>query len=408
MRPLFRCLNHHNLTLRRKESHRRLALPPHLFRLVQQTVCSSSRLHSSTTAAGTTIGPGTRSQDEIQKLIQARVQERDSWTDERMTLSGVLKLTWEFPFKFRPPTQEELDNEFPLQQLDWDLIQNPDQDKIQLTWLGHASVLIQFHGWCILADPIFSDRCSPVQFAGPMRYQPPPCSLEDLVEKLSIDTVLITHNHYDHLDYTTVKYLAEHSDASFVLPLGLRKWFHSNVSTSITTYEQDWHETYELEHTDGHSPALSVTAVPMRHWTNRTGDRDKTLWCGFALQSKSSKILIPGDTAWFDGLKTVGDDYGPFDVATLPIGAYEPRDFMKTNHINPDEAVRMKDSVQAKHAVPVHWGTFPLTYEPALEPRERLLELMKSRQDRETFQSWLIGETKVFDGGQEHDESSSR
>jgi N-acyl-phosphatidylethanolamine-hydrolysing phospholipase D len=362
--------------------------------------CARTRTcrHSS---AATTTTTAVRSKEEIRRLIQARVKERDSWTDERPTISGLLKFFWEQNVNFQPPTQEELDIKFPLQSLNWDLLRNPNKDKIQISWLGHASVLIQVNGWNILADPVFSQRCSPMQIAGPKRYQPPPCSLVEMVEKLSIDTVLITHNHYDHLDYTTVQYLADNTNASFVLPLGLREWFHRHVSTSIVTYEQDWHESCQLEHLDNDISSLSVTAVPMRHWTNRTGDRDKTLWCGFALRSKSLNILVPGDTAWFDGLETVGAQYGPFDVAALPIGAYEPRDFMKTNHINPEEAVRMKDAVQAKHAVPVHWGTFPLTCEPVMEPREWLIKLMKDREDQETFQPWLIGETKVIsaDGG---------
>ena len=138
----------------------------------------------------------------------------------------------------------------------------------------------------------------------------------------------------------------------------------------------------------------------MRHWSSRMGaDRDKTLWCGYSLVADhgSQKILFPGDTAWFDDLDDlVGQRYGPFDVAAIPIGAYEPREFMKRNHINVDEAVRMKDAVQAAAAVPIHWGTFPLTVEPFLEPRERLQELMQDREDAGSFDPWLIGETKVF------------
>lgn len=135
------------------------------------------------------------------------------------------------------------------------------------------------------------------------------------------------------------------------------------------------------------------------------------MWCGYSLvtsttpttsnddnnQTKQQKILFPGDTAWFDGLEEfVGRDYGPFDVAAIPIGAYEPRNFMKRNHINVDEAVRMKDAIGAASAVPIHWGTFPLTVEPFLEPRERLVELMKDRKDSDSFQPWLLGETKQF------------
>jgi N-acyl-phosphatidylethanolamine-hydrolysing phospholipase D len=135
----------------------------------------------------------------------------------------------------------------------------------------------------------------------------------------------------------------------------------------------------------------------MRHWTNRSGDRDETLWCGYSETSRNNgkKFLFPGDTAWFEELgREVGERYGPFDVAAIPIGAYEPRDVMKMNHINVEEAIMMKDAVQAKMAVPIHWGTFPLTLEPIMEPREKLQELMAQRDDQGSFVPWLIGETK--------------
>jgi N-acyl-phosphatidylethanolamine-hydrolysing phospholipase D len=112
--------------------------------------------------------------------------------------------------------------------------------------------------------------------------------------------------------------------------------------------------------------------------------------------SGDKSFLFPGDTAWFDALEEVGTEYGPFDVAAIPIGAYEPREFMKYFHINPQEAVQMKDALRAKHAVPIHFGTFPLTTEPVLEPPEKLIELMKGREDADSFVPWLIGETKSF------------
>jgi N-acyl-phosphatidylethanolamine-hydrolysing phospholipase D len=112
--------------------------------------------------------------------------------------------------------------------------------------------------------------------------------------------------------------------------------------------------------------------------------------------SGDKSFLFPGDTAWFDALEEVGTEYGPFDVAAIPIGAYEPREFMKYFHINPQEAVQMKDALRAKHAVPIHFGTFPLTTEPVLEPPEKLIELMKGREDADSFVPWLIAETKSF------------
>lgn len=359
--------------------------------------------HSTTRADASTSKPSNkvrrRTPFEIQALVQQRVKERDSWSNEEPpSLRELLKFLRQLYFEFQPPSRDELDRTFRLQNLQWERLQNPSQHGIQMTWIGHASVLIQLNGWNILADPVFSNRCSPFQWAGPQRYHPPPCNLDELVQKLTIDLVLISHNHYDHLDFHTVQYLANHTDASFVVPLGLAAWFERYVisKSSSTIHEQDWHETTQLHHPNGYSPPLSITALPMKHWTNRMGDRDQTLWCGFFLQSESLKVLFPGDTAWFEGLYKIGETYGPFHVAAIPIGAYEPRDFMKHHHIDVEEAIRMKDAVQAHHAVPIHWGTFPLTTEPTLEPRDRLLQLMQDRQDWDTFQPWLIGETKLF------------
>lgn len=212
-----------------------------------------------------------------------------------------------------------------------------------------------------------------------------------------MDLVLISHNHYDHLDYQSVRDFATFSSAAFVVPLGLREWFRKHVSNTITIYEQDWHESINFTNSSDHTKSLRITSIPMRHWSNRVGDRDKTLWCGYSIESPESRFLFPGDTAWFDDLTSIGKQYGPFDVAAIPIGAYEPRNFMKYNHVDVEEAIRMKDALQAKRAVPIHWGTFALTTEPVLEPREKLLEMMKDRADADSFTSWLIGETKSFE-----------
>ena len=225
---------------------------------------------------------------------------------------------------------------------------------------------------------------------GPKRFRDPPCSIKELFSKLKIDIVLISHNHYDHLDYHSVKDICSQSpETEIVLPLGLKAWFRRYVSKTVVLHELDWHESAQIQDT-------AITAVPMRHWSNRTGDRDKTLWCGFSVATKEKRFLFPADTAWFDDLEKIGERYGPYDLAALPIGAYEPRDFMKYHHINVEEAVRMKDAVRAASAVPIHYGTFPLTFEPVAEPAEVLVKLMKGRKDESSFQPWLIGQSKLF------------
>jgi N-acyl-phosphatidylethanolamine-hydrolysing phospholipase D len=340
-----------------------------------------------------------RSRAEIAALVAERVLERDDWTVNGVKTaqpSAFKFMTTILPkfIRFQPPSSEELDKTFPVLDLNWVKLQNPPKDEIQITWLGHASVLVQMNGCNIVADPVFSERCSPSPWFGPKRYRPPPCTIADLCEKLTIDLVLISHNHYDHLDLSTIKELVQRTTADFVVPLGLKEWFRSHVSKTIDIFELDWHESFEF-HSQSNK-TLTISSVPMKHWSNRVGDRDKTLWCGYAVRSPTKNFLFPGDTGWFDAMADVGSTYGPFDLAAIPIGAYEPREFMKHQHVNVTEAVRMKEALQSKAAVPIHWGCWPLTIEPVMEPRETLVELMKERSDAKTFVPWLIGETKNF------------
>lgn len=346
----------------------------------------------------------TRSPSELAQRVQRRVQERNQFTVHGQatrsfpsTVELLQFLATAIPqyLTFRPP--DNLDDVFPVQRLDYDLLSRPvPPTGMRLSWLGHSGLLLQLHGTVtILTDPVFSQRCAPTQYFGPARFRPPPGTIAELLQGLSLDLVLISHNHYDHLDANTVRDIHRLSpDTSFVVPLGLQSWFRQNVGHNVNVYEMDWHESMVYETTQS---TVNVTCVPSRHWTNRTGDRDQTLWCGYSIENESNKkFLFPGDTAWFDGLHQLGEQYGPWDVAAIPIGAYEPREFMKYNHINVQEAIAMKDAVLAKQAVPIHWGTFPLTFEPVLEPREKLLSLMKGRPDESSFVPWCVGETKTF------------
>jgi L-ascorbate metabolism protein UlaG (beta-lactamase superfamily) len=177
----------------------------------------------------------------------------------------------------------------------------------------------------------------------------------------------------------------------------------SNISRIEETHsivELDWHESHTISKDD--TQKLEVTPVPMQHWGSRVGfDRDTTLWCGFSMKSLNLRqsALFCGDTGWFEECKTdIGDKYGPYDLAMIPIGAYDPYDFMRPQHNNPEDAVEMFKGVQAKKAVPIHWGTFQLTREPVMEPRERLAACMEKEGLEQTkFPSWLIGETVVVD-----------
>jgi len=347
----------------------------------------------------------------VSEKVAKRVAERNTWaTYSEPTVRMVCKMLWSLGNPSSGiPSQEEIDKIFPIAKVNWDLLRNPSEDKIQSTWIGHASVFVQMAGFNIITDPVFSKRCSAFQFAGPERYRDPACKIQDICvnESVGIDIILVSHNHYDHLDYNSVRELAATAiktkrPVHFIVALGLKKWFAHYVPDSMQegnkVDEIDWHETYTIAGKDGNT-SLEITGIPMQHWSNRNGfDKDKSLWCGFGVKSRTStkslNFLFSGDTGLFDGLNDVGERYGPFDLAAIPIGAYAPRWFMKPMHTNPEDAVKMMDTVKAIKAFPIHWGTFPLTVEPILEPRERLEEEMDALgKDRSTFLASLIGET---------------
>mmetsp|Transcript_11661 Transcript_11661/g.18048 ORF Transcript_11661/g.18048 Transcript_11661/m.18048 type:complete len:365 (-) Transcript_11661:317-1411(-) len=348
----------------------------------------------------------------LQDKIAARVEERNSWETWRKHSPGeVMGFLSKRGFSLPSiPTQKELDIEFPVQPLDWNYLQSAgdNHQNMLVTWMGHATCLVQMDGFCILTDPVFSYRCAPTQLAGPARYRPTPCTIQEMVDNLHLDVIMISHNHYDHLDYDSVKNLAKFSPNPllFVVPLGLKSWLQHNISKiedRHTIVELDWHESYTLEKstTDEKKNQLTITGLPMQHWSSRHGyDRDATLWCGFSMRSTKThkSALFAGDTGYFDGLKDIGERYGPFDVGMIPIGAYAPREFMKPQHNDPCDAVKMYQAIQARRGVPIHWGTFQLTKENYLEPRERLKQsMLDANLQPKDFDSWLIGETVVIE-----------
>jgi N-acyl-phosphatidylethanolamine-hydrolysing phospholipase D len=242
-----------------------------------------------------------------------------------------------------------------------DTLANPSA--AQLTWIGHSTFLLQFDGLNILTDPIFSERASPVSFAGPKRTTPPAMTVEQLPP---IDVVLISHNHYDHLDKPSVKALqAKQSDTPprYYVPLGQKAWFDKLGITKVT--ELDWWTSAKVGD-------ATVHAVPVQHWSSRSPfDRNKALWAGFVIDSPSLRTLFVGDSGYSDDFKAIAQRLGKVDLALVPIGAYDPRWFMKSSHMNPEEALLVVQDVGAKRAIGMHWGTFALTDEPMAEPGER-------------------------------------
>lgn len=240
-----------------------------------------------------------------------------------------------------------------------------EDERASVTWIGHATLLVQMGGFNILTDPHFSDRASPVRWAGPERVVPPGMSLEELPP---IDYVVISHDHYDSLDTPTIKALAGRASGArttFLVPLEMGAWFRALGVGRVV--ELDWWGAHE----DGD---LAVTAVPAQHWSKRSlFSRNRRLWAGWVITVPGFRFYFSGDTGYHAPLfREIGVRLGPFDLAAIPIGGYEPRWFMKTRHVNPEEAVRIHEDVGASRSVAVHWGTFVLTDEPLDEPPRRL------------------------------------
>ncbi len=261
-----------------------------------------------------------------------------------------------------------------------------------ITWIGHASMLVQMGGLNLITDPMFSERASPFGFIGPRRHVAPGLSLQQLPH---IDVVLISHNHYDHLDRESVKALNAQAGGPplFVVPLGLKSWFaDAGISHAV---ELDWWQS----HTVG---SLEIVLTPVQHWSARgLGDRLMTLWGGYAVFAPDFHAFFAGDTGYSRDFSDIRQRFADrqgergFDIALLPIGAYEPRWFMTSQHVNPAEAVRIHQDVAARRSVGVHWGTFNLTDEPL---DEAPIALAAARQAAgvkpDDFFVMAVGETR--------------
>ena len=300
------------------------------------------------------------------------------------------------------------------QSADLEKIHNPDFNKAQATLIGHSTVLLQYQGINILTDPMFSERPFLTQSFGPKRYTPPALTIEQLP---NIDIIVISHNHYDHLDVNSVKALTSTdfvkntngTQPLWLVPLGLKKWFSQFEVTNIK--EMDWWQTYEFK-TESNSQ-LTIQAQPSQHWSRRSiFDTNKSLWASWAFvwpaidneKAQNKELQSKKFTAWFGGdtaynphqFKEIGEVLGQVDLAMIPIGAYEPRWFMKTQHVNPLDAVEIFKDIKAKSAFGIHWNTFVLTAETVDEPPKALSRaLQKNNLDAELFQAMNIGATWI-------------
>ncbi len=272
------------------------------------------------------------------------------------TVTDLFKMMREFSYR----ASDQLERQgFPVTYSDQNTLSAFSESVI---WIGQSSILLNHNGVTILTDPHFSGRASPVGFAGPKRVTPAPFEISDLP---IVDVVLISHNHYDHLDRTSIADLIAYQPSiKFFVPLGLAKTLRKWGANDVT--ELYWWQTAMLN-------GIEIQPTPVQHWSKRSFfDRNKSLWAGWMVKWSDFSFYFAVDSGYSDDFKETAKRLGSPTIAAIPIGAYEPRDFMKAAHMNPEEAVQTFVDLGAKYAFAIHWGTFKLTTEPMGEPKVRL------------------------------------
>jgi L-ascorbate metabolism protein UlaG (beta-lactamase superfamily) len=242
---------------------------------------------------------------------------------------------------------------------------------LRITWVNHATMLIQTAGVNILTDPIWSDRCSPVSFAGPKRHHAPAIRFEDLPP---IDAVVLSHNHYDHMDVPTLRRLARDQRPRVIAGLGNGAFLEPK---GVPTTELDWWQSVEI------APGVKIHAVPAQHFSSRgLADRDANLWAGYVIETAgAAPVYFAGDTGWGPHFAMIRERFGAPRAAILPIGAFRPVWFMHAVHISPDEAVQAAAVLGAKVSIPMHYYTFHLGDDGQDEPAEVLASALAKHPD---------------------------
>lgn len=254
-----------------------------------------------------------------------------------------------------------------------------DTSRPAVWWLGHATVLLRVNGMHVITDPHLTHRASPLAFLGPERKVPVPAGVPQLPR---IDAVLISHNHYDHLDARTVRQLLQGNPRIvFYAPLGIGDWLRSKGARHVE--ELDWWERRDQS-------GFEVHCVPAQHWSARgLLDRNRTLWCGWVVSTGNFRFYFSGDTGYTPYLQEISERLDPPDLAALPIGAYEPRWFMHAQHVSPDEAVRLHRELAVRQSLAIHWGTFELADDSLDEP---LTALKRSLLEQDVHEQafWIL------------------
>jgi L-ascorbate metabolism protein UlaG (beta-lactamase superfamily) len=250
-------------------------------------------------------------------------------------------------------------------------------DDLRITFINHATVLLQTESYNLITDPIWSNRASPVQWIGPKRHRDPGIRFEDLPQ---VDCVLISHNHYDHLDRTTLRRLQARDNPAIFCPLGVRKQLEGLGYQEI--YELDWWQEHPWRH-------LRLHCVPAQHFSARTPfDRNRTLWCGWVIEGPTGEIYFAGDTGFGTHFAAIARRFKDLRLALLPIGAYQPEWFMGPIHMNPEQAVKAHSILGASTAVGIHFGTFSLADDGETEATDRLSQVLRSVPEPKSF--WIL------------------
>jgi L-ascorbate metabolism protein UlaG (beta-lactamase superfamily) len=261
-----------------------------------------------------------------------------------------------------------------------------DRGAVALTFIGHSTFLIRTPGFACITDPVFTTHAGPFGLLGPRRVRPPARTIDALP---SLDAVLLSHNHYDHLQPRSLRATVSRSSAVVVAPLGLGRFLRRHGAREVV--ELDWWESARVKD-------ASITAVPAQHFSARTPwDRNRTLWCGYVIETPDATVYFVGDSGYSPDFCRIGERFPRIDAALVPIGAYEPRWFMKPMHVNPAEAVQIHLDVRAAVSMAMHFGTFRLTDEGIDEPVRELREAMaEAGIDPAAFRVLEWGETATI------------
>ncbi|KXS34590.1 MAG: metallo hydrolase [Idiomarina sp. T82-3] len=284
--------------------------------------------------------------------------------------------------------QSEQVDAIPFMQADLNTISTPNPEDRQVTWIGHSTFLLQYQGMAVLTDPIFSERASPVSFMGPQRLTELPVQLSDLPP---IDAVIISHDHYDHLDADTIETLG--NSTHYFVPLALKPWFLELGIAEDNVTELDWWQGAAT------NDQLRVHATPSQHWSGRSlWDRFETLWASYVIDIGDWRVWFGGDTGYNAiQFKEIGHVFNDIDLALMPVGAYLPRWFMKMPHVDPEQATLIHQDIGAKQSITMHWGAFQLAAEGIPQTIDDIKHAREKAQLSENeFRIMPVGATEIL------------